>query len=192
MKRNGPGVLMAERSNPGPAGARLILISGGNGSGKSLYAEELVSRTEGARFYVATMLPCTEDNHRRIEKHREQRRGLGFVTLECPRNVGSLSPSADGVVLLEDVSNLLANAMFEDGGDAQSVFEDILALAARCRLLVAVTISGLVDEGCDAETREYIRQLDRLNRMLHDRAVVAVAMRDRVPNIEKGDIHDCI
>ena len=41
------------------------------------------------------------------------------------------------VVLLEDVSNLLANAMFEKGGSSDSVFRDICALADRCRIFVA-------------------------------------------------------
>ena len=88
--------------------AVLVLISGSNNSGKSVYAEQLIARTSGSRYYIATMRPCTEDNHRRIEKHRAQRKGLGFETLECPCQIGDAPISADGVVLLEDVSNLLA------------------------------------------------------------------------------------
>ena len=51
---------------------KLILVCGANSSGKSLYAEELVSRTTGPRYYVATMLRNFEENHARIEKHQKQ------------------------------------------------------------------------------------------------------------------------
>lgn len=170
--------------------ANLVLISGANNSGKSLYAEELIAQMTGPRYYVATMRPCTDENHRRIEKHRAQRRGLGFQTLEYPHQVGDAPVTADGVVLLEDVSNLLANAIFEKGGDAAGVFQDICALRDRCRVLVAVTIAGLQDEGYDAMTAAYINGLNQINRELLACADVAVTMQDRLPVYQKGDIHD--
>ena len=149
----------------------LIMISGANGSGKSRYAERIVARTTGERYYIATMRPCSEENLQRIEKHREQ-----FTTLECPYQVGAAAVERDGVVLLEDVSNLLANAMFERGGDEASVYADIEALCSRCRLLVAVTITGLRADGYDGETAAYIRALTGLNQRLYDRAAAAVAL----------------
>lgn len=164
----------------------LIMISGANGSGKSRYAERIVARTTGERYYIATMRPCSEENLQRIEKHREQRKDLQFTTLECPYQVGAAAVERDGVVLLEDVSNLLANAMFERGGDEASVYADIEALCSRCRLLVAVTITGLRADGYDGETAAYIRALNGLNQRLYDRAAAAVAMKDarRLPKRE--------
>ena len=143
----------------------LIMISGANGSGKSRYAERIVARTTGERYYIATMRPCSEENLQRIEKHREQRKDLQFTTLECPYQAGAAAVERDGVVLLEDVSNLLANAMFERGGDEASVYADIEALCSRCHLLVAVTITGLRADGYDLNeiavklVHNYIRQI---------------------------------
>lgn len=170
----------------------LILISGANDSGKSRYAERIVARTAGKRYYIATMRPCSEENLQRIEKHRKQRRGLQFTTLECPHQVGTAAVEKDGVVLLEDVSNLLANAMFECGGDEMSVCADIEALLARCRLLIAVTITGLRADGYDGETAAYIRALNGLNQRLYDRAAAAVTMKDGAPFAEKGDLDEII
>ena len=169
---------------------KLILISGCNDSGKSLFAEQLIAQTRGERYYIATMIPCTQENHRRIEKHRLQREGLGFQTLEFTYQVGNAPVTADSVVLLEDVSNLLANAVFEKDGDARSVCQDILELVARCRVLVAVTITGLSAEGCDTETVSYIHGLEQLNHMLFASASVAVTMWDGQPVYEKGDVND--
>lgn len=170
----------------------LIMISGANGSGKSRYAERIVARTAGERYYIATMRPCSEENLQRIEKHREQRKDLQFTTLECPYQVGAAAVERDGVVLLEDVSNLLANAMFERGGDEASVYADIEALCSRCRLLVAVTITGLRADGYDGGTAAYIRALNGLNQRLYDRAAAAVTMKDGAPFAEKGDLDEII
>lgn len=170
--------------------AILVLISGSNSSGKSLYAEQLIAQTKGERYYIATMLPYTEDNHRRIEKHRAQRQGLGFQTLECPCQVGNVSVAAGSVVLLEDVSNLLANAVFEKGGNADRVFQDICSLLHRCRILVAVTISGLQEEGYDPETAAYISGLNEINQRLFECADIAITMQDSIPIYQKGDTHD--
>ena len=169
--------------------AILVLISGSNNSGKSIYAEQLIAKTVGDRYYIATMCPCTEDNHRRIEKHRAQRQGLGFDTIESPYQVGNAPVSSGGVVLLEDVSNLLANAMFEKGGNSDSVFRDICALADRCRILVAVTIAGLKDDGYDEETATYVNGLNEINRKLFDKASVAISMQDGTPVYQKGDAY---
>ncbi len=165
----------------------LIMISGANGSGKSRYAECIVARTTGKRYYIATMRPCSEEDLQRIEKHREQRKGLHFTTLECQTRVGAAAVETGSVVLLEDVSNLLANAMFECGGDEVSVYADIEALLARCRLLIAVTITGLNADGYDGETAAYIRALNGLNQRLYDRAAAVVTMKNGAPFAEKGE-----
>ena len=53
----------------------LILVAGENGSGKSRCAENIVAQTTGRRYYIATMQPCSEENLRRVEKHRRQMLG---------------------------------------------------------------------------------------------------------------------
>lgn len=169
---------------------KLILISGANNSGKSIYGEQLAAKLDEPKYYIATMIPQTEENHRRIERHRRQRAGLGFQTLELPYMVSDAQVTADSLVLLEDVSNLLANAMFERKRNMESVFQDVCALCDRCRCVIAVTISGLCAEGFDVETISYINALNELNQKLYDQADAAVTMRDRIPYIGKGDVHE--
>lgn len=171
----------------------MILISGSNGSGKSAFAESLVARTAGARYYIATMMAQTEENLRRIEKHRRQRENLNFTTLELTRDLASAPVTKDSVVLLEDVTNLLGNGIFVHGLSADAVYEDILALAEKCALLIAVTISGLSAEGYDGETAAYIRDTQELNRKLCDAAVAAASMEAGSPVWQKGESYvECI
>ena len=169
---------------------KLLLISGGNGSGKSRYAEALISKTVGPRYYIATMEPQTEENRRRIGKHIAQRSGLNFVTLELPAHVGTAPVTADSVVLLEDVSNLLGNTVFSAHCTPEDAWQDMLALQKRCGLLVAVTISGLSSHGYAGETAAYIDDLNTLNRRLFDLADAAVTMKNNSPVWEKGAEHD--
>lgn len=171
---------------------KMLLILGASSSGKSRFAESILAKTEAKRYYIATMRPCTEDNFRRIERHRQQRIGLGAKTLELPCTVAEAPVSPGAAVLLEDVSNLLANAMFEEGRDAESVYMDICALQKRCELLILVSISGLNGEGFDMETQAYINSLEKLNSLLLASADTALVMEQGKPSFLKGDINGYI
>lgn len=145
------------------------LILGPNNSGKSLYAENLaVQNANSPLIYLATMVPQTEDNHKRIEKHIRQRHGKGFATIEEPWDIHEIDIPSDSVVLLEDASNLLANGIFMHGSDAKVSFERIISLADRCQKLIIVSIAGLTGGNYDAETDNYISQLNLLNEMLEE------------------------
>ena len=97
----------------------ITLVTGGCGSGKSEYAENLVAGSGcPCKWYVATMEVWGNEDRRKVERHRKQRAGKGFHTIERPRGLNALripgSPEQTAV-LLECVSNLAANEMF--GGE---------------------------------------------------------------------------
>lgn len=75
---------------------RLYYITGGAGSGKSEYAEQLAERLHaelaGPLYYVATMNPAPRDSDAaaRIAKHQKRRAGRGYTTLECPTDIAQL------------------------------------------------------------------------------------------------------
>lgn len=165
----------------------LTLIIGKNDSGKSAYAESLVCRVGGARYYIATMIPYGEEGTARVNKHLRQREGMGFTTLELPYAIGSAAVPPDAAVLLEDVSNLLSNSIFGRGGTAAEVFTDIAALHECCRILVAVTIGGLDASSYEGETRGYIESLNALNTALFGLADTVVEMKDGIPQLKKGE-----
>lgn len=167
----------------------IVLVSGANGSGKSVCAERLAARlSTGALYYIATMLPFGEEGERRIEKHRRQREQYGFTTVELPKGLSQITLPPKAVVLLEDVSNLLANTIFEGGGDGGDVFDELTLLCRSCRSVVMVTISGLEPLAeHDAGTRDYIAALNRLNDRLFELADAAVTMTEGQPVLTKGE-----
>ena len=156
------------------------VIIGPNGSGKSLYAESAAVKTGSPLVYLATMVPQTQDNLARIEKHRLQRRDKGFRTVEQPWQIQEIAVKPEEVVLLEDASNLLANGIFAYGGTGEQALEQIVALAAKYRKLIVVSIQGLMEEGYDVETAAYIRSLNTLNAQLVALASSAQEMHDGV------------
>ena len=146
------------------------LILGPNDSGKSLFAEALAVQKGNPRIYIATMIPQNEDNLKRIKKHQLQRQDKGFITIEAGWNVHELCVPGDSVILFEDVSNFLANGLFEHQAKPSEALEQLLHLADQCQTLIIVSIDGLTDTGYDAETGNYIRSLNWLNQKLSQKA----------------------
>lgn len=168
----------------------LTLVIGGAGSGKSAFAEELVCRLPGERIYLAAMLARDGEARRRVEKHRAQRAGKGFETLERGLDLAGAAFPENANVLLEDLSNLLANELYESsGGGAEAVRRALAHLIARCENLTVVTnevFSGGAD--CAAESLRYMRTLADLNRELAARAELVVEVVCGLPNVLKGSL----
>ena len=98
-------------------------ISGGCKNGKSLFAQRVAAACGAPLYYIATMIPHDAEDEERIRRHRRERAGWGFETLECGRDILSALVRADtgGSFLLDSVTALLANEMFApDGIHAQA------------------------------------------------------------------------
>lgn len=166
----------------------ITLVTGGSGSGKSAYAEELLSSCEGTKYYIATMQIYDAEGEKKVERHRKLRAGKGFLTIESPTDIGKLdfsktkehtkeSPQNKGSqsegkksALLECMSNLTANEMFSDGSMrtadevVQKITADIQNLAEKTDELVIVT-NNVFEDGIvyDDGTMEYLKALGRIN-----------------------------
>lgn len=177
----------------------MILIIGGSGSGKSAYAEKRLCELKKIKkltpYYLATMQPFGKEGAERVEKHRKMREGKGFITIEQPRNISAAADSIKvekSAVLLECVSNLVANEMFSNIGtehdkDSKSdqmnenvagsilpenlvvdkVVNEIGRLNAATDELIIVS-NNVFEDGCiyDEITMQYIRALGKINQGL--------------------------
>ncbi|MCR5674105.1 MAG: bifunctional adenosylcobinamide kinase/adenosylcobinamide-phosphate guanylyltransferase [Lachnospiraceae bacterium] len=166
-----------------------ILVIGKPDSGKSLLAEELTLQTGCARrYYLATMKIMDRDGADRVKRHRRQREGKGFVTIERPLDitgaVAAMECPAEAAVLLECVSNLAGNELYDDpenGGKmpfdqasrqrlAEKIVREIEELAGQVHDLIIVSAAYEQDgEDYDEDTRNYVRLLDLVNELLSDR-----------------------
>ena len=150
----------------------LTLIVGGASSGKSAFAEELLLKSDASvRVYLATMEPYGSEAAERIARHREARRGKGFVTLERSRDLAGAEVPSGSAVLLEDLGNLCANELFSPDGAGENAADAILrgvaALRERCRDLVIVSNEAGTDGArYDADTLRWLGTLAYLHRAL--------------------------
>ncbi|MCM1026333.1 MAG: bifunctional adenosylcobinamide kinase/adenosylcobinamide-phosphate guanylyltransferase [Roseburia sp.] len=185
----------------------LYLVTGGSGSGKSEYAEGLAVRLRekrsgeaGGLFYVATMYSYDRESDERIARHRLMRRGKGFSTVECFCGISRLQAGGSDVLLVECMSNLLANEMYlpeggiKDRGDqAEEELEEVmvkplLALAEKAGDVVIVT-NEVFSDGVryDPESERYRALLGRLNIRLAAQAAAVVESVFSIPVIYKGE-----
>ena len=71
-------------------------LSGGAKNGKSSLAQRIVCAQPGPRYYLATMIPHDDEDLLRIQRHIDDRAGLGFTTVECGTDVLSALSRMDG------------------------------------------------------------------------------------------------
>ena len=166
------------------------LVIGGSGSGKSAYAETAICREhcrsleedkDAFLYYIADMIPYGAETEKKIAHHREMRAGKGFQTLEWYYGLAEHitapdAPPLEGAsVLLECISNLTANEMYEPKAAkmaaAEAVIRGVQMLHERCRNLVVVTNDVFRESGSDSEEMVlYKKNLARINRALAEEA----------------------
>ena len=201
----------------------LHIVYGGSASGKSSYAESFAMslQGEGRLLYIATMYPykwnTTEidpETMQRIERHRAMRADKGFDTVECYRHVEHIVAKRQDGLLLECMSNLLANEMYleqdsDDGGLAETMSEvekagvgmsetlspvskkivqALVNLSTRVQDVVIVTNDVFSDGGSltyDESTREYVKNLAEINCALAREAATVTEVVCGIPVIVK-------
>ena len=176
----------------------LGLIIGGSGSGKSAIAETLiVSYGASRRYYIATMSASDAESQRRIARHRRMRDGKGFETLECPTDLATAVPDAAGDILLECLSNLVANEMFLAGESREDTVCKVMGgIDALCRNNdhVIIVTNNVFEDGISypRETEAYIACLGELNRRLAEAADLVIEAQAGIPTALKGELPSCL
>ena len=162
----------------------MVLVIGGSGSGKSDFAEReaclLGGEHGGQKYYVAAMRVFDDEGRQKVDRHQRMRSGKGFVTIEQFTDVGRAAEAMGeepAAVLLECMSNLVANEMFDGtaAGNgwkraeeaAGKIVRDVEALRGRAAHLVVVS-SNVFEDGIvyEESVTEYVRALGQVNRVL--------------------------
>ncbi len=157
----------------------LVLIYGGSGSGKSEIAEDyclnLRKDSSHKMIYLATMEPFGKEARERIKRHRNLRKDKGFVTIEKTCDVNEIEVNKEDIVLLECMSNLVANEFFTKNLKREEVVkkvsQDILLLNDRVKNLIVVS-NDIFSSGEEygEETYEYMKALGEINRNIAKQA----------------------
>ena len=182
------------------------VVTGGSGSGKSAYAEEqicMLKKKTNSRhlYYIATMVPYGKETEQKILRHRKMRNGKGFETLECFTDLKKMVQTEPGFradaaeegicVLLECMSNLVANEMFEEQGahdrtvsEVTKGIENLLGQAAHVVIVTNEIFSDAVV--FDGDMDSYLEYLGKINQAAAQRADEVVEVVYGIPVFHKS------
>ena len=167
--------------------ARLTLVLGGARSGKSRYAESLITALPPPWIYAATAQALDAEMAARIGAHRA-RRGAGWTTIEAPRDLAAtLTAHGRTPVLVDCLTLWLSNLMMADAGIEQEFdrLEQALDKAAAPVVLVANEVgSGIVPD--NALARRFRDLQGGLNQRIAAQADHVVLMVAGLPLTLKG------
>ncbi len=171
----------------------IVFITGGAKNGKSSLAQDIAAAMAngGRHYYIATMIPSDEEDLERIRRHREDRAGMGFETVECGRNILSCLEQVDANAsfLLDSATALLLNELFPDPtscemdtDSAHRCGDDLVKLAQTVANIVIVSDYIYSDaQRYDQVTETYRRCLASIDRKL-------ASVSDTVIEVSAGNI----
>ena len=147
----------------------VVFICGGSKSGKSSLAQNISKALAKDKplYYVATMIPCDNEDKEKIRLHIEDRDGMGFETVECGVDICSILDKTDncGTFMLDSITALLTNEMYGnfetvgvDKSAADRCKKDIKQLAETVKNIVIVSDYIFSDAENYDESTEYFRQ----------------------------------
>lgn len=168
----------------------LSLVIGGARSGKSAFAEGLVTGTRRPRRYIATAEAWDDEMRARIAQHRSDR-GAGWITAEAPLDLcGALAEAQPDEVVLVDCATLwLTNHLLADH-DLAAETASLLAALAACTAPVVIVSNevgwSIVPE--NALARRFRDDQGRLNQRLAQVAGLVVTVIAGLPLVLKGTL----
>ena len=157
--------------------AHVTLVLGGARSGKSRYAEGLVTAIPGPWHYIATAQALDDEMRARILTH-QARRGAGWTTVEAPLDLaGALAKAAARPVLVDCLTLWLTNLML--AGHDLKVATAALDAALDARSTETVLVANEVGLGIvpdNALARAFRDAAGQLNQHVAASAAVVVFM----------------
>jgi len=167
----------------------LCLVLGGASSGKSAFAEGLVTRSGRAPVYVATARAWDGETAAKIAAHRAARAGAGWRTVQEPLDLpAALSGVASSEAVLIDCATMWLTNHLLDGNDLSAAETALCAALAACPAPVVI-VSNEVGQGIvpdNALARRFRVAQGGLNRRLAARAGLVVAVMAGLPLVLKG------
>lgn len=145
------------------------VVTGGSGSGKSAFAEQCILDCQGTKESIlrrcTRLMKKATGGSRDIAPMRAEKK---FTTIERYTDLEHLTIPQGADILLECMSNLTANEIYQEGGAGDNTVKAILNgihhLLERAENLVVVT-NEVFSDGItyDPETEKYLEKLGAIN-----------------------------
>lgn len=168
----------------------LSLVIGGAASGKSAFAERLLTSTGRNLVYLATAQAYDEEMRAKLQRHKEQR-GTDWRTIEEPLDVGRTlaTISGDTAVLLDCLTMWLSNQILAENPLDEAEAELMAGFALCPAPIVVVTNEvGLSVVPDNALARRFREAQGRLNQKIATKADLVVNVVAGLPQVLKGEL----
>ncbi|ACQ93274.1 Adenosylcobinamide-phosphate guanylyltransferase [Tolumonas auensis DSM 9187] len=122
----------------------MILITGGARSGKSRLAEQFAAKQGDNVLYIATSIVTDDEMAQRIAIH-QQTRPAAWQTHEGFSRLGNVireRGAQHDAIMLECITTMITNLMFENTGDIPAEEMDFVALENKINLQIEQLIEG--------------------------------------------------
>ncbi len=168
----------------------LTLVVGGARSGKSAFAERLITASARPRRYIATAEAWDDEMRDRIARHREDR-GAAWTTVEAPLDLAAALAQAhrDEAILVDCATLWLTNHLLADH-DLVAESARLVAALAACPAPVVIVSNetgwGIVPD--NALARRFRDEQGRLNQRLAAEAALVVTVIAGLPMVLKGQL----
>ena len=171
-----------------------VFIIGGSGSGKSDWAERKAQELAEGRdiIYAATMINSGKESEERIKRHRSLRAERRFITAELPCDLRGLSDFKEysDTVLIEDLSNLLANLRYSENFSFEEAIREIMSQLPFTEGLfknILIVSNDVFSDGIsyEQETENFIKSLALLNNRIAGESDIFAEILVGIPLIRK-------
>lgn len=164
--------------------AHIHLVTGGERSGKSSYAERLALEASPTPIYIATARVWDEDFAQRVKRHQD-RRGPEWTNIEQEKYLSALDLSGQ-VVLIDCITLWATNFFFDLEANVTKALEALQtefdALAQQDAHLIMVTNEiGMGGISMDATQRKFTELQGWFNQYIANRADEVTLMVSGIP-----------
>lgn len=168
----------------------IFLITGGERSGKSSYAQNLALKFSDNPIYIATARKWDSDFQTRIDRH-QQERDERWTNIEEEKNLSKIDFS-EKTALIDCVTLWLTNFFVDNKNDVQLSLEEakkeFLAIAKHQNSNIII-VTNEIGMGVHAEThigRKFVELQGWMNQFLAENAEEVILMVSGIPVKIKG------
>lgn len=162
---------------------KIILVTGGQRSGKSSYAEKMAHELTDAPVYMATARIWDDEFRKRVERH-QRNRGSEWTNIEEERFLGK--HDVTGRVVVVDCITLWCTNFFFELGDVQVALDQVKAefdrLVSQDAVFIFITNEiGMGGVSPDKVQRQFTDLQGWMNQYVASRADEVILMVSGIP-----------
>ena len=168
-----------------PSASYIVLITGGQRSGKSTLAEKIALDYSAKPFYLATSEIKDEEMEARVKAHREHR-GENWTTIEEPLEIGDIDLEGKTVVV-DCITLFCTNWLLKCEGDRELAFSNVTAQLNKifsnrnCNLIFVTNEVGMGGISGNKLVRDFTDLQGCINKMIAAKANEVFLMISGIP-----------